>query len=587
MMGSDRRSSLVFQLRMAFLMPFAAFIVIIVGILGIQYRGQAAKDISIQLKYDDKILAQALEARITNTQSSINAIIINLNQTIPASRLNHYMGPDIDADMRRMIYRCMVNTFITFYNTEQVLVVWNNGVTWYGNLTENFSMQRDGEGILQEMRDYEVDSHGKWFRCIGNSKIAGEGSYFAKEYIDIQSGESLGYVILKEKNVFEGISNGNDNQKLYLFDAYGRLIESSDAQANDEKFACTTLEQELEISSHWYGKLKKEKSDRKHQINELVLAKQWKLISVSDMSQAMMELNRSIVRILISTLIVLALLYIFLCRLIEQIMHPIRELSEHMNNSREQLPESLSLQLPNNEVGILITRFNEMTERSQQLVQMLLEEKKSQEQLKFSLLQAQIKPHFLYNSLDTIYCLTARGRMEEGSKITKYLSDYYRHVLSKGMDWVLLTEEVAQTENYLQIQSIRYSDVLDYKIVVDKNIEDVKIPKLTLQPLVENAIYHGIKPLGRKGHLLITIAQEDDTLLIHVIDDGIGMTLEEFQKSIQQEHQIAEGFGLKNVIDRLRFYYGNKCTITLDNCTVGTDLFIKIQSNCSESHREI
>ena len=247
-----------------------------------------------------------------------------------------------------------------------------------------------------------------------------------------------------------------------------------------------------------------------------------------------------------------------------------------MNNSREQLPESLSLQLPNNEVGILIDRFNEMTERNQQLVQMLLEEKKNQEQLKFSLLQSQIKPHFLYNSLDTIYCLTAMGRMEEGSKMTKYLSDYYRHVLSKGMDWVLLSEEVAQTENYLQIQSIRYSDVLDYKIVVDKNTENVNIPKLTLQPLVENAIYHGIKPLGHKGNLLVTVSQEDNTILIHVIDDGIGMTLEEFQQSIQQEHQVEEGFGLRNVIDRLKFYYGDRCVVTLVDCTVGTDLLIKI-----------
>ena len=84
--------------------------------------------------------------------------------------------------------------------------------------------------------------------------------------------------------------------------------------------------------------------------------------------------------------------------------------------------------------------------------------------------------------------------------MTKLLSDYYRHVLSKGMDWVLLSEEVQQTEKYLQIQLIRYRDIMDFEILVDENVENIKIPKLTLQPLVENAIYNGIKPLGRKGH---------------------------------------------------------------------------------------
>ena len=98
-MKKKKSSSIVVRLRMAFLMPFAAFILIVISILGFQYRKRAMNDIVSQLTYEDEILAQALEARITNTQSSVNSIIINLNQTIPSCRLNHYKGPEIDAGM--------------------------------------------------------------------------------------------------------------------------------------------------------------------------------------------------------------------------------------------------------------------------------------------------------------------------------------------------------------------------------------------------------------------------------------------------------------------------------------------------------
>lgn len=576
-MKKKKGSSIVFRLRMAFLMPFAAFILIVISILGFQYRKRAMDDIVSQLQYEDEILAQALEARITNTQSSVNAIIINLNQTIPASRLNHYEGPEIDAGMRKLIYRCMVNTFITFYNTDQVIVVWNNGVTWYENWTENYSMQSGGEALLEEMEAQNVDNSGKWLRSVQNSRIAGEGNYFAKRYVDIATGKPLGYVILKEKDVFAGVRSANEERKIYLFDSYDRLIESSDEQAVAEWDRCDTPEEEMEISSRWLKLLEETEGNRRQKCNQLKIARQWKLFSVTDMSSAMEDLNHSIVRILLATVVVLILMYIIVCRMIGQIVHPIRELSDHMQNAQEQLPEPLQLQVRDDEVGILITRFNEMASRNGQLIHMLLEEKKQQERLKLSLLQSQIKPHFLYNTLDTIYCLVLMGRMEEGSRMTKLLSDYYRHVLSKGMDWVLLSEEVQQTEKYLQIQSIRYHDVLDFKIQVDDNVENIKIPKLTLQPLVENAIYHGIKPLGRKGHLTVHISQRERVLMIRVMDDGIGMSPEEFRESIRQEHRSEEGFGLRNVADRLRIYYEEKCTIRLEACEQGTILLIEIQ----------
>jgi len=228
------------------------------------------------------------------------------------------------------------------------------------------------------------------------------------------------------------------------------------------------------------------------------------------------------------------------------------------------LPDPLDIPVRDDEVGTLVTQFNAMTQRNQELVHLLVDEKKRQEQLKLSLLQAQIKPHFLYNTLDTIYCLSEMGKSEEASRTAKLLSDFYRHVLSHGLDWVSLADEVRQTEDYLAIQSIRYLDVLDYSVVLDEECADVQVPKLTLQPLAENAIDHGIKPMGRKGHLTISAHLVDDTVEIRVIDDGRGMTQEKLEQVLSQTRENEESFGLRSVFERLKLYYGDAFSMIVE-----------------------
>jgi sensor histidine kinase YesM len=243
----------------------------------------------------------------------------------------------------------------------------------------------------------------------------------------------------------------------------------------------------------------------------------------------------------------------------------------------EELPSPIDLPESNDEIGVLVSHFNEMAESNRKLVSILTEEKKQQEYLKFQLLQSQIKPHFLYNSLDTIYCLSVMQLNEKASIMTKLLSDYYRHVLSKGMDWVLLYEEIQQTENYLKIQTIRYENMIDYEIHIDNNVDNIMIPKLTVQPLVENAIYHGIKPLGRKGSLQLLVSQTNDILEIKVIDDGIGMSEVRFEEKISKKPNKEGGFGLYNVIERLKFYYGDRCDVALKERMPGTCITISIR----------
>ena len=578
-----RFHSIMFKLRLAFLAPFAFFMLAIVYILSVYYRESAVEDMMGQLRYEDEIIAQSLEAKIRNAETLVNTVIIQLNEMLGEEYLSGG-GPDIDMPTQQQIYRCMINTFAD-YDDERIMVVWNNGVSWYQNWTENYSMQKDGKPLLKEMKALEINKKGSWLRSIrADCRIKGEGYYFAKQYTDIATGKSLGYVVLKISNVFESIENENSRRSFYLFDPYARLVITTDRKTEETYGRMEEQSERDRFSSRLSEALLLRAADEKQGagtgqvVNVRAVNKRWRLFSVTDTGEELRGLNVTIASILTVSLLIAVIIFVIISRVIGRVILPIQTLSRHMAGIRDVLPMPVDMGRRKDEVGALAAGFNEMTGRNRELVELLLEEKKRQEQLKLSLLQSQIKPHFLYNTLDTIYCLVLMGKKEEAGRMTKLLSDYYRHVLSNGMDWVLLFEEIKYTSNYLQIQSIRYNDILDFEICVEEEVENIKIPKLTLQPLVENAIYHGIKPLDRKGHKRVLVKQKEDIVYLRVQDDGVGLSGERFWEVLQKGAQSGDSFGLRNVAERLQLYYGERCALELEERAQGTTILICIQT---------
>ncbi len=578
-----RFHSIMFKLRLAFLAPYAFFMLAIVYILSVYYRESAVEDMMGQLRYEDEIIAQSLEAKIRNAETLVNTVIIQLNEMLGEEYLSGG-GPDIDMPTQQQIYRCMINTFAD-YDDERIMVVWNNGVSWYQNWTENYSMQKDGKPLLKEMKALEINKKGSWLRSIrADCRIKGEGYYFAKQYTDIATGKSLGYVVLKISNVFESIENENSRRSFYLFDPYARLVITTDRKTEETYGRMEEQSERDRFSSRLSEALLLRAADEKQGagtgqvVNVRAVNKRWRLFSVTDTGEELRGLNVTIASILTVSLLIAVIIFVIISRVIGRVILPIQTLSRHMAGIRDVLPMPVDMGRRKDEVGALAAGFNEMTGRNRELVELLLEEKKRQEQLKLSLLQSQIKPHFLYNTLDTIYCLVLMGKKEEAGRMTKLLSDYYRHVLSNGMDWVLLFEEIKYTSNYLQIQSIRYNDILDFEICMEEEVENIKIPKLTLQPLVENAIYHGIKPLDRKGHIRVLVKQKEDIVYLRVQDDGVGLSGERFWEVLQKGAQSGDSFGLRNVAERLHLYYGERCALELEERAQGTTILICIQT---------
>lgn len=195
--------------------------------------------------------------------------------------------------------------------------------------------------------------------------------------------------------------------------------------------------------------------------------------------------------------------------------------------------------------------------------------KRRQESLRrteLALLQAQINPHFLYNTMDTIIWLIEADKQQEAVEMVANLSSFFRHSLSKGEDVITLAEEERHVRSYLQIQHARYQDIMEYILDIDPGLHDAMLPKLTLQPLVENALYHGIKLKRAKGTIRITATLADGCVLLRVEDNGVGITpqrLIQLRDAMERGERV--GFGLSAVNQRLRLQFGPEYGLRLDS----------------------
>jgi len=236
---------------------------------------------------------------------------------------------------------------------------------------------------------------------------------------------------------------------------------------------------------------------------------------------------------------------------IEKLLRMSNRISEGDFSSRAELSSS-------DEFNDLAAGMNIMSEKIELLLEQSIEEQKQLQKMEHQMLQAQIKPHFLYNTLDAIIWAAEADNMTDVVTLVASLSTFFRISLSHGIDFIPVEDEIEHVRNYLVIQQIRYSDVLSYEINVDEDIQDKKVLKLLLQPIVENALYHGIKNTRERGKIIVSIKKEGEKLRFTVTDTGLGMTKETLDELIFDiNHGSGEkGYGLYNVNRRLKLYYG-------------------------------
>lgn len=296
----------------------------------------------------------------------------------------------------------------------------------------------------------------------------------------------------------------------------------------------------------------------------------WLLVSVVPNSDLFSELRGF--KIIFLTVISNAVLISILISLLSAkvISKPIETLSQQVIAYEKNQDENFYVEA-GKEIKTLESGLNHLKMTVYKLLNQVKEEQKQKSKLELLIMQDQIKPHFLYNTLSSIKHLVEMENKEKAMKMCLSLIQFYKIGLSNGKELITIKEEFEHVKNYMEIQQLRYEQVFEYSIEIDQAVETIKIPKMTLQPLVENAIYHGMKLKESTGIIVLTAESTEDGVRVTLYDDGVGMTKEELDK-LQRGIKAKEigdyegSFGIRNVVKRLQLYFGPNMRYKIESC---------------------
>ena len=291
----------------------------------------------------------------------------------------------------------------------------------------------------------------------------------------------------------------------------------------------------------------------------------WRVVGVSFVQElitdSLWELGRIIFFVSLLILIVMVIISLILSKVVS---HPIRTFAEEMEQFEQNASDFTYVPVGGvREVRILSESFSHMVKKLQGLMGTIRDEQRNLRKTELRALQAQINPHFLYNTLDSISWMTERGKKDEAVEMVNALATLFRISISKGHELIPIRDEIQHAESYLQIQSYRYKNQFAYSFDVEDECLDYLCNKITLQPIIENAIYHGINGLVDDGKITITVKSQENNIIMTVEDNGNGMTDEQIETIMNKDRSDKSGIGIKNVNDRLKIYFGTEYGITI------------------------
>lgn len=308
----------------------------------------------------------------------------------------------------------------------------------------------------------------------------------------------------------------------------------------------------------------------------------WKLISISDVTSIKMQWFGIFIPIIITTICIILLIFLISYYYSRRMLAPLMELRDSM---RDIQSGDLCVEVSSHrtdEIGELCNAFNDMVYEIRSLTDRVYKSQELLRESQLKALQSQINPHFLYNSLDSVIWLMRLKRQDEAVTMLSALSKLFRIALSRGNDLIMVSEEISHVQNYLVIQSIRYKQKLNYTVNCSEDARCCITPKLILQPLVENCIYHAYAPEQKPVMVNINVELYDENVIFSVSDDGKGMDESHINQlkhclDLNSSHDNSHGYGLKNIYTRLTMYFGENCSFNIESVQgKGTTVIIRI-----------
>jgi len=385
-----------------------------------------------------------------------------------------------------------------------------------------------------------------------------------RQIVDIDTQASIGtlYVNLTPSVFRAATRDLSDHRKICFFDTDGNLL------GGDETLVAY-FKPEFVESGFSYEEIS---ADNTRQILSAYSSDETPVVLVSLSEVASTKAQYWEVLWIVIPLVVVVILSIFASGVFisSNIARPIDLLTEAITTSRKagDLKE-LNLTLPNNEIRNLADSYNRVIVHINQLIEELIEKENSVRKAEMRTLQEQIKPHFLYNSLGTISYLAHESNAPKVHDALETLGSFYRNFLSKGSREIPLRNEILIVKDYLTLQKLRYGDAFDVEYQIEEKVLDTLVPKLVLQPLVENSLNHGVRLKGENGIIRISAFEKAGDVHISVYDSGVGMSQEQIDDVINSDarpdDETLSGFGLKGTIERIRYYFNYRATIEISS----------------------
>jgi len=302
----------------------------------------------------------------------------------------------------------------------------------------------------------------------------------------------------------------------------------------------------------------------------------WKIIRFTPLpisvgSKGLLRLNTAIVILIGSIMIVGSSL------MARVLFKPSQVMLDAMSTAQDGVPQKITEQSSLKEFELLYDGFNSMVDRISELIDETIERQKRIRQVELNEIQEQMKPHFLYNTLESVEALAMMGDTERVCKLIEALGDFFRKSVSGGKEFLTIEEEIRIAKDYIQIMEIRFGDSFNTEIICDDKCLEYMIPKLTIQPLVENAFQHGIRTKNNHGDVFVNVSQDKDCIHIVVEDSGDGVP-EEIVSEIAGGKELVRGksLGLRGTIERLRLMYGESFRYEIKRKPSRIDLYINI-----------
>lgn len=403
-----------------------------------------------------------------------------------------------------------------------------------------------------------------------------------KPVVDLDSRTVYGYVmfVIKESNfasIFENNMLQNVESSFYILNEEEIVISSSDKTIitqNIQKIG-TFSEAELKVL-YEKGSLTKNVGGQEmlYTISqELKDPVQWTVISCQPLDSLLIGqkiLNKWILVIgTVACLVALFISYI----IARSLSRPIMELASTIHDAAEGNLSQKANRQSAGEIEILYEGFNNLMNAVNRLLRRVYQEQEEKSEYQFHLIQAQIKPHFLYNTLEMIKSLIDLEKGETASQCISAMASFYRLSLNRGNDIISVYDEVKLSQQYMYLQKLRYIEYLDYRFNIPEELTKYQLPKMTLQPILENSIYHGIKEKQEEGIVEIELTEHGDSLRFVIVDNGIGMTkemLSHLQQTIKsssdlEESESPKSFGMASVNRRLKLLYGENYSFVIES----------------------